>query len=91
MSALNEALNNQRTGDRFCSAVHLRLSPTVTGVEVVLANGGHPPALVLRHDGRVEAVDQEPGLLLGLFEETGIVDQRCASIPGTPSSCTPMA
>ncbi|MDQ3106785.1 MAG: serine/threonine-protein phosphatase [Actinomycetota bacterium] len=81
MSALNEALNNQRTGDRFCSAVHLRLSPTVTGVEVVLANGGHPPALVLRHDGRVEAVDQEPGLLLGLFEETGI-DQRLRLDPG---------
>ncbi len=82
LSALNEALNNQRTGDRFCSAVHLRLSPMATGVDMVLANGGHPPALVLRDDGRVEAVDHEPGLLLGLFEETGIVDQRLRLEPG---------
>jgi serine phosphatase RsbU (regulator of sigma subunit) len=82
LDALNDALNNQRTGDRFCSAVYLRLEPSAGGVDVTLANGGHPPALVLRDDGRVEAIDQEPGLLLGLFPETGVVDQHFRLEPG---------
>jgi serine phosphatase RsbU (regulator of sigma subunit) len=82
LRALNDALNNQRTGDRFCTAVYLRLVPSRDGVDVTLASGGHPPALILRDDGRIEAVDAEAGMLLGLFPETGVVDQQLRLDPG---------
>ena len=32
---------------------------------VVLANGGHPPPLIRRADGRVEVVAMKPGLMIG--------------------------
>jgi serine phosphatase RsbU (regulator of sigma subunit) len=82
LDALNAALNNQRTGDRFCTAVYLRISPSSTGVEVTLANGGHPTPMILRDDGRVEAVEKETGMLLGLFQDADIVDQRVDLAPG---------
>lgn len=82
LGALNDALDNQRTGDRFCTAVYLRLVPAPGGVDVRLASGGHPPALILREAGRVEAVACGGGLLLGLFPEPGIVDQLFRLEPG---------
>lgn len=82
LQALNDALNNQRTGDRFCTAVYLRIQPSPRGVDVTLANGGHPPALILRDDGRVEPVSGETGMLLGLFPDASIVDQSVSLLPG---------
>lgn len=82
LRSLNDALNNQRTGDRFCTAVYLRLEPSATGIKVTLANGGHPPALLLRDDGRVEAVEIASGMLLGLFPDAGVVDQHLELLPG---------
>ena len=82
LQALNDALNNQRTGDRFCTAVYLRVEPGPEGVDVTLANGGHPPALILRDNGRVEQVTGETGMLLGLFPDASIVDQSVRLLPG---------
>jgi serine phosphatase RsbU (regulator of sigma subunit) len=82
LAALNDALNNQKTGDRFCTAVYLELRPSPTGLDITLANGGHPPALLLRDDGSVEAVDGETGMLLGLFPDADIVDQTLRLAPG---------
>lgn len=82
LQALNDALNNQRTGDRFCTAVYLRVEPSDEGVDVTLANAGHPPALILRDDGRVEPVSGETGMLLGLFPDASIVDQSVRLLPG---------
>ena len=82
LRALNDALNNQRTGDRFCTAVYLRIEPSRSGVQVTLANGGHPPPLILRDDGRVEMVDRDTGMLLGLFPDAAIGDQRAQLLPG---------
>jgi serine phosphatase RsbU (regulator of sigma subunit) len=82
LSALNDALNNQKTGDRFCTAVYLRLRPSPSGLSITLANGGHPPALILRDDGRVEAVACETGMLLGLFPDADIVEQSVELLPG---------
>ena len=69
----------RRTGDRFCTAVYLRVEPSAQGVDVTLANGGHPPALILRDDGRVEPVSGETGMLLGLFPDA--IDRRPAGPP----------
>jgi serine phosphatase RsbU (regulator of sigma subunit) len=82
LAALNDALNNQKTGDRFCTAVYLELEPSESGLQVTLANGGHPPALLLRDDGSVEAIDGEAGMLLGLFPDADIVDQSISLAPG---------
>lgn len=82
LRALNDALNNQRTGDRFCTAVYLRLEPSADGVDVTLGNAGHPPALVLRDDGRVEPVAGETGMLLGLFPDATFVDEPVRLLPG---------
>ncbi|MBW3615296.1 MAG: SpoIIE family protein phosphatase [Actinobacteria bacterium] len=82
LSSLNEALNNQRTGDRFCTAVFLRLVPTALGVVVTLANAGHPPPLVLREDARVESVGGTGGMPLGLFPDAGVSDQNLTLAPG---------
>ncbi len=82
LRALNDALNNQRTGDRFCTAVYLQLDPSAGGIKVTLANGGHPPALLLRDDGRVESVEISSGMLLGLFPDATVVDQHLELSPG---------
>lgn len=82
LRSLNDALNNQRTGDRFCTAVYLRLEPSTAGICITLANGGHPPALVLRDDGEVEAVELASGMLLGLFPDAAVVDQHLELAPG---------
>jgi serine phosphatase RsbU (regulator of sigma subunit) len=72
LRSLNDALNNQRTDDRFCTAVYLRVVPGPKGVSVTLANGGHPPPLILRDNGSVEAIDGATGMLLGLFPDATI-------------------
>ena len=82
LRALNDALNNQRTGDRFCTAVYLRVEPSVDGVDVTLSNAGHPPALLLRDDGRVEPVVAETGMLLGLFPDATFTDEPVRLLPG---------
>ncbi len=82
LQALNDALNNQRTGDRFCTAVYLRLEPSPGGVKITLANGGHPPALLVRDNGRVEVVEGSTGMLLGLFPDAMVEDQHLELLPG---------
>ena len=83
LRSLNAALNNQRTLDRFCTAVYLSVVPCGDGdVAVTLANGGHPPALVLRDSGRVEAIEGVPGMLLGLFPDAGIGEVDLQLGPG---------
>lgn len=82
LRTLNDALNNQRTGDRFATALYLRLEPSPGGVKVTLANGGHPPAIVLRDDGAVEVVDGSTGMLLGLFPDAAVSDQHLELCPG---------
>jgi len=67
--ALNEALCNQHTDERFCTALYLRLVPTASGITATVASGGHPPPLILRDDGRVESAPHPRGMLLGLFPE----------------------
>ncbi len=82
LRALNDALNNQRTDDRFCTALYLTLVPAATGVGVTLANGGHPPPLVLHDDGRVDVVTGASGLPLGMFPDAGVSDRQLTLAPG---------
>ncbi len=65
LAMVNEEL---RTSDhnRFCTALYGRLDPVPGGMRVTLASGGHPPPLVRRASGQIEAL-REHGPLLGVF------------------------
>ncbi|MEJ7764814.1 MAG: GAF domain-containing SpoIIE family protein phosphatase [Acidimicrobiales bacterium] len=78
---LNEAIGG-RTDDRFCTAVYLRMEPSPTGVEMVLSRGGHPPPLVLREGGEVEALDAAAGMPLGMFPDAQVSDLPCTLSAG---------
>jgi PAS domain S-box-containing protein len=52
--------------DRFCTALYGRLDPIASGVRLTLACGGHPPPLVRRASGQIEAL-RAHGPLLGVF------------------------
>jgi PAS domain S-box-containing protein len=52
--------------DRFCTALYGRLDPVGSGIRLTLACGGHPPPLVRRASGAIEAL-REHGPLLGVF------------------------
>lgn len=78
---LNDAIGG-RTDDRFCTAVYLRMQPTANGVEVALSRGGHPPPLVLREGGTIEALDAAAGLPLGMFPDAEVSDVSCKLNPG---------
>jgi PAS domain S-box-containing protein len=79
---LNDALLVQRAGNEFCTVCLGALALTEDGGAVVtLALGGHPPALVLRAGGQVEAVGAS-GTLLGMFADPDLVETTVALGPG---------
>ncbi|MGN6611465.1 MAG: PP2C family protein-serine/threonine phosphatase [Angustibacter sp.] len=65
----------------FVTVVWARLEPRDDGLDVVLADGGHPPPLVLRADGRVEEVGPT-GTLVGLLPEARVPTVRVGLDPG---------
>ncbi|NJQ15604.1 PP2C family protein-serine/threonine phosphatase [Streptomyces bohaiensis] len=71
LATLNTVLYERYTGSdpRYCTAIFgvLRLRPGTDGVEISLASGGHPPALVVRRDGEVEQLRTPGGLLVGVL------------------------
>ena len=75
-------LQEQEPSDpRFASAALARIEREGDGFRIVLASAGHPPALVVRADGRVEAC-HAPGTLLGITEEAEIEDAETLLAPG---------
>ena len=81
LSELNEAILRQRSDGRFCSAVLAMLQHRDSGVSMEIASGGHPPPLVLRADGTVEATGGS-GLLLGLWTDPEVSSERVDLVPG---------
>ncbi len=75
-------LQEQEPSDpRFASAALARLDRDGDCFRVALASAGHPPALVLRADGRVEAL-HVAGTLLGITAEVEAVDAETVLGPG---------
>ena len=75
-------LQEQEAGDpRFASAALARIERAGDGFRIVLASAGHPPALVVRADGTVEAC-HAPGTLLGITEQAEIEDAQALLAPG---------
>ncbi|MFI2510833.1 PP2C family protein-serine/threonine phosphatase [Streptomyces sp. NPDC018972] len=84
LRVLNTVLLDRYTGDdpRYCTAVAGVLERVGDTVEVRLASGGHPPALVLRADGRVEHLPTRGGMLVGALPGAQFVQVRTTLHPG---------
>ncbi|WP_081236562.1 PP2C family protein-serine/threonine phosphatase [Streptomyces viridosporus] len=84
LSILNTVLLDRYTGDdpRYCTAVAGVLERAGDAVHVHLASGGHPPALVLRGDGRVEHLSTRGGMLIGVLPSAQFVPARTTLHPG---------
>lgn len=71
LKTLNHVLHERYTGDdpRYCTTIFGTLEPHPTTGEatVRIASGGHPPALVLRADGRADYLPTPGGLLVGVL------------------------
>ncbi|MFE0822594.1 PP2C family protein-serine/threonine phosphatase [Streptomyces sp. NPDC058847] len=71
LQTLNKVLHERYTGGdpRYCTTIYGTLDPdpTTGRVTVRLASGGHPPALVLRGNGKAEYLPTPGGLLVGVL------------------------
>jgi sigma-B regulation protein RsbU (phosphoserine phosphatase) len=69
LTTLNTSLRQERgtTSTGWCTLIYGVLVPADPGFTLMLASGGHPPALVLRRDGSVEHVDTMGGQPVGLL------------------------
>ncbi len=65
LAMVNEELRTS-DHDRFCTGLYGRLDPMAAGIRLTLACGGHPPPLVRRASGQIEAL-RTHGPLLGVF------------------------
>jgi serine phosphatase RsbU (regulator of sigma subunit) len=68
-------LDSELMGERFCTVCVARLDLSVGGGTVTTCLGGHPPPLIVRADGALEAAGR-PGSLLGLFPEVSLHETR---------------
>jgi integral membrane sensor domain MASE1 len=82
LRALNEAILEQRSDQRFMTAVLVQLDVENSDYGVALSNSGHPPPLLVRARGGVEEVVGDGGMLLGIYEDPELVDQRLELLPG---------
>jgi serine phosphatase RsbU (regulator of sigma subunit) len=81
LSILNQAVLEENIDDRFLTAVLCALRCGSDGIDVTLSRGGHPPPLLLRGDGTVEATGR-PGTLIGVVEDPTFCDEQVLLAPG---------
>ncbi|WP_406462852.1 SpoIIE family protein phosphatase [Streptomyces sp. NBC_00111] len=84
LTTLNTVLHERyATGDpRYCTAIFGILEPDGDTVTVELASGGHPPALVLRRDGRADYLPTPGGLLVGILPTARFASARTTLAAG---------
>ncbi|GAA3140346.1 hypothetical protein GCM10010466_34290 [Planomonospora alba] len=73
LANLDAVLQQEHAGSTapppYCTAVFGVLEPDRDGFTVTLAGGGHPPALMVRTGGSIEAVHPEGGQLIGILRD----------------------
>ncbi len=80
LAHVNEAMLDQDYAESFATAVLVKLEPHAARVDATVAAAGHPPAVVVRSDGRVEELGE--GVLLGRFEGARSEDFSTPMDPG---------
>lgn len=78
---LNDAVLREEGRGTFCTAVFARLRAGAQGCTFQLSVGGHPPPMVLRADGVVQA-DVDTGTLLGALPDPPLSDDQIRLGPG---------
>jgi serine phosphatase RsbU (regulator of sigma subunit) len=76
LRTLHDSISSEHSDLRFCTAALARIQAPSNGrspARLTVALGGHPLPLILRRDGRVDAVG-EPGTLLGALPSPVIAD-----------------
>jgi serine phosphatase RsbU (regulator of sigma subunit) len=77
LRALHDSISAERADLQFCTAAVARIhAPSGNGrdaARVTVALGGHPPALALRRNGKVDQIG-EPGTLLGVLPRPALAD-----------------
>ncbi|MGV9700450.1 PP2C family protein-serine/threonine phosphatase [Streptomyces sp. NPDC003470] len=77
LTTLNRVLHERYTsGDpRYCTVIYgiLEPDPATGQVTVRIASGGHPPALLLRADGKADYLPTPGGLLVGVLPNATFV------------------
>jgi serine phosphatase RsbU (regulator of sigma subunit) len=80
LGLVDEALR-RRPSVQFCSAIHGRLHTDADGVVMRLLAAGHPPPLIVRAGGAVEAVEVA-GTLLGVSPAPAFGEAEARLAPG---------
>lgn len=75
LGILNQALLEDPTVERFCTAVVASVEPKFGRVNVTLSCAGHPHPYVIRSNGAIEEVDVA-GTLLGFMPNVPLSDVR---------------
>jgi serine phosphatase RsbU (regulator of sigma subunit)/PAS domain-containing protein len=78
---LNAAMRAESALSEFVTVALAYIAPGAGGLRVRLALGGHPPPMVLREDGRVEAL-AEFGAVLGVVADPELPDTETVLGPG---------
>jgi sigma-B regulation protein RsbU (phosphoserine phosphatase) len=83
---LNTVLNHEYNGTdpRFCTVIFGLLTPDGDqgGFRIILASGGHPPALLLRADGTADYLPTPGGQLIGVLPDADIATITFRLDPG---------
>ncbi|MGQ4362259.1 PP2C family protein-serine/threonine phosphatase [Streptomyces sp. SAS_272] len=86
LTTLNTVLHERYTGGdpRYCTAIFgiLTRDPDTGQVTVGLASGGHPPALVVRGDGKTDFLPTPGGLLVGVLPQATFTPATTTLGPG---------
>jgi GAF domain-containing protein len=81
LGRLNRAILREGTDSRFLTATYAWLRQENGRIDVRLARGGHPPALLVRGDGTVETLCPS-GPLLGIMDDITFAESGFALRPG---------
>lgn len=83
LQALNSAilLDSDVHDARYCTVIYGEVEPTPSGARIRLARGGHPPAMLLRADGKVERLTP-PGTLVGALPDVQFSTASVSLRPG---------
>ena len=84
LAQTNQAMLQQIDDDRFCTAAYVRIDiddPPSGRVGIAASSAGHPRPIVVRADGRAEALDCS-GTLLGVVSDPDLVDVSLELGPG---------
>lgn len=84
LTALNTVLHERyKSGDtRYCTAIYGTLHPADGQVNVHLASGGHPPALIQRADGSADYLPTPGGMLIGVLPKVQFTAAHTQLSPG---------